>query len=190
YKYNLKSNDFNISSSITHLNYIAFGPDDLTNGTSPYTVFQNQYNKFQQFRQYLIGYPNRTFQLILSVLLPTSQDLAKISPFSNVGIGQYIPNNNFVSDLVRIVTENSNSFDGIDIDYPNKLPCYPAQGTQGTQGQNFSTDNLNTVFISFLADLSNQLKKSNSSKILTVTAGQYPISNSSISDIIKFVNIQ
>ncbi|CAG8816017.1 215_t:CDS:2, partial [Cetraspora pellucida] len=134
--------------------------------------------------------------VILSVLLPTSHDLVKISPFSNVGTnnGQYNQNNSFVSDLVRIVTDNSNSFDGIDIDYPNKLPCYPAQGTQGQQqqGQSFNTNNLNPVFISFIADLSKQLKQSNTSKILTVTAGQYPIYglNSSNSGIINFVNIQ
>ncbi|CAG8743340.1 5139_t:CDS:2, partial [Cetraspora pellucida] len=189
YKYNLKSNDFNISSSITHLNYIAFGPDDLTNGTAPYTVFMSQYTKFNQFRDYLVRNPNRKFQLILSVLLPTSQDLVKISPFSNVGAinGQYNPNNTVVSDLVKIVTDISNSFDGIDIDYPNKLPCYSTQTLQ-----QFDANDLNPTFVSFLADLSSQLKKSNSSKILTVTAGQYPINslNSSNSVIISFVNIQ
>ncbi|CAG8761741.1 20468_t:CDS:2, partial [Cetraspora pellucida] len=187
YKYNFKPDDLNISSSITHLNYIAFGPNDLINVTTPSTVFQQHYLKFNQFRDYLIRNPNRKFQVILSVLLPTSQDLVKISPFSNVGIGQYNQNNNVVNDLVKIVTDNS--FDGIDIDYPNKLPCYPSQGTQG---QNVNTNNLNPVFISFIADISSKLKQSNSSKILTVTAGQYPIYglNSSISDIISFVNIQ
>ncbi|CAG8544850.1 25231_t:CDS:2, partial [Cetraspora pellucida] len=96
--------------------------------------------------------------VILSVVLPTGQDLAKISPFSNVEIGQYNQNNNVVNDLVKIVTDNS--FDGIDIDYPNMLPCYPSQGTQG---QNFSTNNLNPVFISLIADLSSKLKQSNNS---------------------------
>ncbi|CAG8650416.1 23761_t:CDS:2, partial [Racocetra persica] len=129
-------------------------------------------------------------QLILSVLLPTTQDLVKISPFSNIVTGQYNQNNTFVSDLINIVAENS--FDGIDIDYPNKFPCYPAQGTNISANQQLTTDNLNSVFIPFLNDLSSQLRKSNGSKILTVTAGQYPISglNSSNSGIINFVNIQ
>ncbi|CAG8600297.1 26092_t:CDS:2, partial [Racocetra persica] len=195
YKYNLQANDLSklISPSITHLNYIAFDPNDLTSGTGPYTVFTDfqHYNKFNQFRDYLVRNPNRKFQLILSVLLPTTQDLVKISPFSNlVTTGQYNQNNTFVSDLVKIV--NDHSLDGIDIDYPNKLPCYPPPPQGIPQGQQFTTNELNSVFIPFLNDLSSQLKKSNSSKILTVTAGQYPISglNSSNSGIINFVNIQ
>ncbi|CAG8721425.1 12945_t:CDS:2, partial [Racocetra persica] len=185
YKYNLKSNDFNISSSITHLNYIAFSPNDLINVTRPYTVFQNQLDKLNQLRNYLVGKPNLKFQLILSVLLPTNEDLVKIPPFSDLASMLYNPNHNITDDLVKIV--NDNSFDGIDIDYPNKLPCY-----QMSQPQNFGSEDLNPVFISFLADLSSKLRQSNSSKILTVTAGQYPIDslNSSNSDIINFVNIQ
>ncbi|CAG8733432.1 13672_t:CDS:2, partial [Cetraspora pellucida] len=54
---------------------------------------QQYFLKFQQFRQYLIGYPNRTFQ----------SRLIKIPPFSNVANPQYDPNNpsvsNFVNDL-------------------------------------------------------------------------------------------
>ncbi|CAG8769876.1 5387_t:CDS:1, partial [Cetraspora pellucida] len=48
--------------------------------------------------------------LILSVLLPTSQDLVKISSFSSVADKQYNPSNSIVSDLVKIVIDNS--FDG------------------------------------------------------------------------------
>ncbi|CAG8496214.1 3077_t:CDS:2 [Racocetra fulgida] len=72
-------------------------------------------------------------EMINPGLVATTQDLAKISPFSNIGtIGQYNQNNTFVSDLVKIVTDNNNLFDGIDIDYPNKFPCYPPPSPQGT----------------------------------------------------------
>ncbi|CAG8838973.1 22447_t:CDS:2, partial [Racocetra persica] len=73
----------------------------------------------------------------------------------------------------------------IDIDYPNKLPCYP-------QDSSFDINDLDPVFVSFLADVSEKLKQSNSNKILTVTAGQFPIRslNHSNSGIINFVNIQ
>ncbi|CAG8639118.1 18049_t:CDS:2, partial [Racocetra persica] len=139
YKYNLKADDLNKLIILLGLNYYSIWPD-LISGTGPYTVFTDpqHFDKFNQFRDYLVGNPNRKFQI------------------------------------------------NIDIDYPNKLPCYPPPEIP------FTTDELNSVFIPFLNDLSSQLKKSNSSKILTVTAGQYPISglNSSNSDIIKFVNIQ
>ncbi|CAG8836460.1 672_t:CDS:2, partial [Gigaspora margarita] len=141
YKYNLKAKDFNdkISSSITHLYYIAFGPNDLTNGT------------------------------------------AKIPPFANISTGKYDILNpftqQFINDLVNIITNNS--FDGIDIGYPNKFPCF-----QATQ---FNITSLDYVFTQFLADISNKLKPIN--KILTITAGQYPITGLD-SSIISFVNIQ
>ncbi|CAG8814737.1 32970_t:CDS:2, partial [Racocetra persica] len=112
YKYNLKQDDFSklINSSITYLNYIAFGPTDLTKGTGPLTVFLNQYEKFQPLRDYKARNPNLNFKLILSVLLPTNDDLTKIPPFSNVTTKAYNQNNQFVSDLVSIV--NDNGFDG------------------------------------------------------------------------------
>ncbi|CAG8839723.1 14875_t:CDS:2, partial [Cetraspora pellucida] len=110
---------------------------------------------------YLVRNPNRKFQLILSVLLPTNEDLVRIPPFSTIWNQQYDPNNltvsNFVNDLVKIVTDNSSFFDGIDIDYPNKLPCYQTQ-----PNQQFNKEDLNFVFISFLTDLSSKLKQSNS----------------------------
>ncbi|CAG8774619.1 17893_t:CDS:2, partial [Racocetra persica] len=184
YKYNLKANDFNISSSITHLNYIAFGPNDLTNGTGPYTVFRNQtnINKFGELLKYKGNNSNLNYKLILSVLLPVNDDLTKLPPFSNVPIGLYDPNNqntrNFTDDLVKIANEYQ--FDGIDIDYPNKASCF--------QAKPFNSDFLNQVFKSFLNDISSKLKQPNSSKILTVTGGSNPI----ILDptVINFVNIQ
>ncbi|CAG8616927.1 43930_t:CDS:2, partial [Gigaspora margarita] len=182
YKYNLSAKDFSykISSSITHLYYIAFGPNDLTNGTGPYQIFQNQSNKFQELMRYKAS-NNLKYKLIISVLLPAGDNLTKFPPFANISTGKYDILNpftqQFINDLVTII--NNYSFDGIDIDYPNKFPCF-----QATQ---FNTTSLDYVFTQFLADISNKLKPFN--KILTITAGQYPISGFD-SSIISFVNIQ
>ncbi|CAG8852279.1 30244_t:CDS:2, partial [Racocetra persica] len=47
--------DFNISSSIDYLNFIAFGPNDLVNnganlidGGDPFVLFREQFSKFNQ----------------------------------------------------------------------------------------------------------------------------------------------
>ncbi|KAF0560083.1 glycoside hydrolase family 18 protein [Gigaspora margarita] len=179
YKYNLSAGDFYYEfSSVTHIYYIAFGPNDLTNGTGPYQNFQNQYNKFQGLMK-IKAYLN--FKLIISILLPAGDNLTKLPPFANISTGKYDILNpftqQFINDLVTII--NNYSFDGIDIDYPNKFPCF-----QATQ---FNTTSLDYVFTQFLADISNKLKPFN--KILTITAGQYPISGFD-SSIISFVNIQ
>ncbi|CAG8434809.1 4192_t:CDS:2 [Scutellospora calospora] len=159
----------NISLSITHLYYIAFGPTDLLNGNEPYQVFQNKLLIFNQTKANFNG----------NILLPADDNLIKLPPFANVLKGQYNSNDsatqNFISDLVKII--NDYSFYGIDIDYPNKLPCFQFSNT------------IDSFFIPFLTDISNKLKQSKTSKILTVTAGQYPISGIN-SDIISFVNIQ
>ncbi|CAG8851446.1 12259_t:CDS:2, partial [Gigaspora margarita] len=68
----------------------------------------------------------------------------------------------------------------IDTDYPYKMPCY-----QYTQ---IDTNTLNSVFTQFLADIPSKLKSYNSSKILTITAGQFNISDID-PYIITFVNI-
>ncbi|KAF0352149.1 hypothetical protein F8M41_015286 [Gigaspora margarita] len=186
YKYS-STPDFSIiiNPSITHLNYIAFSPTDLINNR-PYSVFNNQaqVDKFNKLKNYKNQNPNLIgIKLILSVLLPINDDLMKIPPFYNVQNGSYDSNNQitqqlFVGDLISIVKDFS--FDGIDIDYPNKMPCY-----QFTQ---FNINALNSVFSQFLADLSNKLKAYNSIKILTITAGQYSISDIDL-DTITFVNI-
>ncbi|CAG8740256.1 18375_t:CDS:2, partial [Gigaspora margarita] len=182
YKYN--SPDFNIiNPSITHLNYIAFNLTDFTTNNRPYNMFNNSVDKFNKLRDYKNQNQNLSgIKLILSVLLPINDDLMKIPPFYNVQNGLYDPNNQtlqqFVGDLVAIA--NDFSFDGIDIDYPNKMPCY-----QPTQ---FNINTLNSVFSKFLIDLSNKLKVSNSNKILTITTDKYNIPNIN-PDIITFVNI-
>ncbi|CAG8470256.1 2037_t:CDS:2, partial [Scutellospora calospora] len=158
----------NIISSITHLYYIAFSPTDLI-GMKPYQVFQNQLLTFNQTKANISG----------NILLPADNNLIQLPPFANVlNGGRYNSNDsatqNFINDLVKIV--NDYSFYGIDIDYPNKLPCFQ-----------FNNNIIDSFFIPFLTDISNKLKQS--SKILTVTAGQYPI-NGINSDIISFVNIQ
>ncbi|RIB02511.1 glycoside hydrolase superfamily [Gigaspora rosea] len=181
YKYN-STPDFNIiNPSVTHINYIAFSLTDLTNNIRPYTVFNlAQVDKFRQFKNRIQNLGD--VKIILSVLLPINDDLIKIPAFSNVtnGYNSSNPGNQqFINDLVSIVKDYS--FDGIDIDYPYKIPCY-----QYTQ---FDINGLNSVFTQFLADISNKLKQSTSNKILTITAGQYNISNINL-DIITFVNIQ
>ncbi|RIB02510.1 hypothetical protein C2G38_871991 [Gigaspora rosea] len=181
YKYN-STPDFNIiNPSVTHINYIAFSLTDLTNNVRPYTLFnQAQIDKFRQFKNRIQNLGD--VRIILSVLLPINDDLTKIPAFSNVqnGYDSSNPGNlQFISDLVSIVKDYS--FDGIDIDYPYKIPCY-----QYTQ---FDISALNSMFTQFLADISNKLKQSTSNKILTITAGRYNISDIN-PDIITFVNIQ
>ncbi|CAG8470330.1 20391_t:CDS:2, partial [Cetraspora pellucida] len=181
YKYDLKADDFNISSSITHLNYIAFGPNDLINDTRPNTVFQNQIKKFKELQNYKDKNSNLNYKLILSVLLPVNDDLMKLPPFFNVSTGQYDQNNqdirNFIEDLISVVRDY---FDGIDIDYPNKASCL--------QAKKFNSDSLKQVFEPFIRDISSQLKQSNSSKILTITGGINPINVDP--SVISFVNLQ
>ncbi|RIB11709.1 hypothetical protein C2G38_88440 [Gigaspora rosea] len=181
YKYN-SIPDFNIiNPSVTHINYIAFSLTDLTNNVRPYTLFnQTQIDKFRQFKNRIQNLGD--VRIILSVLLPFNDDIIKIPPFYNVtnGYDSSNPRNlEFIDDLVAIVRDFP--FDGIDIDYPYKIPCY-----QYTQ---FDINRLNSVFTQFLADISNKLKQFNSTKILTITAGQYNISDIN-PDIITFVNIQ
>ncbi|KAF0352150.1 hypothetical protein F8M41_015287 [Gigaspora margarita] len=165
YKYNSTLKFNIINPSVTHLNYIAFSPTDLINNR-PYNVFNNQVDKFNKLKnyknqiQYLSG-----IKLILSVLLPINDDLMKIPPFYNVKM----------DCMIQVIQEINNSL--IDIDYPNKMPCYQ-----------FDINGLNSVFSQFLIDLSNKLKASNSNKILTITTGKYNISNIN-PDIITFVNI-
>ncbi|CAG8464427.1 17266_t:CDS:2 [Cetraspora pellucida] len=181
YKYDLKADDFNISSSITHLNYIAFGPNDLINDTRPNTVFQNQIKKFKELQNYKDKNSNLNYKLILSVLLPVNDELMKLPPFYNVSTGQYDQTNqdirNFIEDLTSVVRDY---FDGIDIDYPNKASCL--------QAKQFNSSSLKQVFEPFISDISSQLKQKNSSKILTITGGINSIHVDP--SVISFVNLQ
>ncbi|CAG8470235.1 2036_t:CDS:2 [Scutellospora calospora] len=178
YKNNTKP-DFNISL-ITRLNYIAFGPTDLINGTLPSQVFQNKFSNFSQLRPYF-----NNLELILSVLLPVDNDnLSKLPPFANFSSGQqYNSSDNqtqqFINDLVSIV--NDYQFHGIDIYYPDTSSSSCSQAT--------SPINLNPVFTNFLIDLSNKLKPS---KNLTITVGRIPTFGwkPNLNPYVDFVNIQ
>ncbi|CAG8504499.1 12027_t:CDS:2 [Cetraspora pellucida] len=179
YKLNLKPGvDFIISSSIDYLNFIAFGPNDLVNngrnnnsGGDPLVFFNNQSSKFNDLLIYKLK-DNLKFKIILSVLLPT--DVNNLNSFFNLNNSVYYPNSTqnskFISDLVSIVTING--FDGIDIDYPFKLPCSP---------QYFSS-----VFSSFITGIAAKLIGSDRS--LTITAGQYPVNLTY--NYVNFVNVQ
>ncbi|CAG8714966.1 14659_t:CDS:2 [Cetraspora pellucida] len=180
YKLNSKPGvDFNISPSINYLNYIAFGPNDLVyNGADggPSKFFDT--SKFSELSNYIRNNSPKP-KIILSVLLPT--DGNNLTQFFNKQSGDpdqgwYNPNSTqnkkFIEDLITIVKKFN--FDGIDIDYPFKFPCYPSIG--------FNDSN----FLSFLSAISDQLDED---KNLTVTAGQYPIKGFN-SNIIDFVNIQ
>ncbi|CAG8611868.1 22548_t:CDS:2 [Racocetra persica] len=105
--------------------------------------------------------------LIISVLLPADDNLTKIPPFANVSVGQYDSSSpltqQFINELSAIVSN------------------YSFDATQ------FNATSLDYVFTLLLADISKKLKPIN--KILTVTAGQYPISGLN-SSITNFVNIQ
>ncbi|CAG8607711.1 15367_t:CDS:2 [Cetraspora pellucida] len=158
---------------------IQLSPTDLTNGTGPYQVFQNQ-----EFRNYInMSYPYLHYKLIISILLPTDDTLTKIPPFTNVSVGRYDSpspfTQQFINELEAIV--GNYSFDGVDIEYPNKFPCF-----QATQ---FNAIYLDYVFTQLLVDISKKLKPNK--KILTVTAGQYPISglDSSIISFAFYLNI-
>ncbi|CAG8760876.1 21859_t:CDS:2, partial [Gigaspora margarita] len=77
------------------------------------------------------------------------------------------------TNLVSAV--NQFGFDGIDIDYPFKLPCSPSLGW------------FNSVYSDFLSSISSQLRN----KTLMITAGQYPINITNLSNIgVDFINIQ
>ncbi|CAG8828837.1 8802_t:CDS:2, partial [Racocetra persica] len=154
YKLNLTPGvDFDISPSIDYLNFIAFGPNDLVNngrnntpGGDPLAVFNRQSSKLSQLKDYK-SRNNLTFKIILSVLLPTDwNNLTGFFNLNNRGY-RYDPssrqNSKFVNDLVSIVNTGTNGFDGIDIDYPFKLPC--------------TTSAFDSDFSSFLNAISAQL---------------------------------
>ncbi|CAG8760880.1 21860_t:CDS:10, partial [Gigaspora margarita] len=169
YKLNLKPGiDFNISPSINYLNYIAFGPNDLVNNGNNQnglpTLLNNQFVRFNELKAYRTN--NRLqFKIILSVLLPTDGiNLTQLFNVSGVGV-------QLTTNLVGAVYQFG--FDGIDIDYPFKLPCYPLIG------------GFNTVYSNLLNGLSSQL----SNKTLMITAGQYPINITNLNNI-DFINIQ
>ncbi|CAG8817801.1 23217_t:CDS:2, partial [Racocetra persica] len=121
YKLNLTPGvDFDISSSIDYLNYIAFSPNDLvdngrnnTPGGDPLVFFNRQSSKISQLKEYKRR-KNLTFKIILSVLLPT--DWNNLAGFFNMNPNNWIydpssrQNSKFVNDLVRIV--NTQGFDG------------------------------------------------------------------------------
>ncbi|CAG8833007.1 14019_t:CDS:2, partial [Racocetra persica] len=121
YKLNLTPGvDFNVSTSIDYLNFIAFGPNDLVNnarnnlsGGDPFAFFNRQSSKFSQLKDYKTK-NNLTFKIILSVLLPTDRN--NLTGFFNLNNSVYNPNSyqnlKFVNDLVSIVTTGTNGFDG------------------------------------------------------------------------------
>ncbi|KAF0532147.1 hypothetical protein F8M41_011425 [Gigaspora margarita] len=172
YKLNLKPGiDFSISSSINYLNYIAFGPNDLVNNGDNQkvliTLLNNQFNRINELNVYRTN--NRLqFKIILSVLLPT--DGINLTQLFNVsGVGTQLATN-----LVSVV--NQYGFDGIDIDYPFKLPCYPLIG------------GFNSAYLDLLNGLSSQL---NTNKTLMITAGQNPINITNFKNLgFDYINIQ
>ncbi|CAG8592507.1 7810_t:CDS:2, partial [Dentiscutata erythropus] len=85
--------DFDINLSINHLNYIAFGPNDLVNngnntnpGGDPYAIMsrQSQFSKLNDLKNYKTK-NNLNFTIILSVLLPT--DASNLTQLLYVGSG-------------------------------------------------------------------------------------------------------
>ncbi|CAG8709935.1 13087_t:CDS:2, partial [Dentiscutata erythropus] len=119
--------------------------------------------------------PVTTSALILPSLSPT-----RILPSAPPALLFYnltsIENNKFISDLITVV---NNGFDGIDINYPFKLPCNPFNSS-------YYFD-FNYTFLSFVNATAIQLGNKN----LMITAGQYPVYGINFnSSIISFVNIQ
>ncbi|CAG8476262.1 25217_t:CDS:10 [Cetraspora pellucida] len=185
YKLNLAPGvDFDINPSIDYLNYIAFGPSDLVNnaennntGGDPFKNFNSQSYKFNQLSNYRSS-KDLKFKIILSILLPTDRDnLIKFfnkqsqDPENGWYNSSSTQNTKFINELVNIVT--TNSFDGIDIDYPFKFPCNPSTGFNETD------------FSNFLSAISARLGNKN----LTITAGQYAIKGIN-PNIISFINIK
>ncbi|KAF0389841.1 bar-domain-containing protein [Gigaspora margarita] len=175
YKLNLRPGiDFNINPSIGFLNYIAFSPSDLVNNGNNQngltTLFYNQNYKLDELKTYKTN--NRlNFKIFLSVLLPT--DGNNLTQLFNVkGSEPDISRGQLVTNLANVVTQFG--FDGIDIDYPFKLPCNPSLGW------------FNSVYSDFLNGISQQLNKT-----LMITAGQSPINNINFNNIgVDFINIQ
>ncbi|KAF0532142.1 hypothetical protein F8M41_011420 [Gigaspora margarita] len=169
YKLNLRPGiDFNISPSINYLNYIAFSPNDLVNNGNNQnglpTLLNNQFVRFNELKAYRTN-NRQQFKIILSVLLPTD-GINLIQLFNVSGVGAQLTTN-----LVSAVYQFG--FDGIDIDYPFKFPCYPLIGW------------FNSAYSNLLNGLSSQL----SNKTLMITAGQYPINITNLNNI-DFINIQ
>ncbi|CAG8459888.1 15233_t:CDS:2 [Cetraspora pellucida] len=167
-----------ISPSIDYLNFIAFDQNDLVNnsrnGGNPSSIFSRQSSKYYDLLNYRTK-NNLQFKMILSVLLPTDENnlisFFNINPNSSTYNPSSNPNSRFVNDLISIV--NTNGFDGMDIDYPYKLPCGPS--------------GFDPVFSAFLTSIAARL----GDKSLTITAGQYPINmTDTIYSYIDFVNIQ
>ncbi|CAG8459869.1 15232_t:CDS:2 [Cetraspora pellucida] len=185
YKLNLTLGvDFDISSSIDYLNYVAFGPNDLVNnganlniGGDPMVFFNSQSSKLYKLLSYKAK-NSLNFKLILSILLPTDgNNLTKFfnkQPLDPIQ-GWYNPNSTqntkFIGDLITVV--NSFNFDGIDIDYPYKFPCSPSIGF------------VDSDFLNFINAISSRL----GNKDLTITAGQYSIKGLN-QNIVNFINIQ
>lgn len=107
YKYNSTPDFSIINPSVTHINYIAFSPTDLTTDNRPYFVFNNQVGKFRQFKNRIQNLSN--FKLIFSVLLPINDDIMKITPFYNGTNGMSNSTNpenqQFIGDLIAIVKD-------------------------------------------------------------------------------------
>ncbi|KAF0532144.1 glycoside hydrolase family 18 protein [Gigaspora margarita] len=180
YKLNLRPGiDFNISPSIDYLNYIAFGPNDLVNNGSnlnnPFILLAYQNDRIDELKTYKKNNKLK-FEIILSVLLPTDgNNLTRLFNVSASGSRSGGQGAQLATNLVSAA--NQFGFDGIDIDYPFKLPCYPLLG------------GFNSAYSDLLNGLSLQLRN----KSLMITAGQYPINlnNTNFNNIgVDFINIQ
>ncbi|KAF0532146.1 hypothetical protein F8M41_011424 [Gigaspora margarita] len=114
-------------------------------------------------------------KIILSVLLLTDwNNLTQLLKESGAPAGPFwLGIGPLTTNLVSAV--NQFDFDGVDIDYPFKLPCSPLLGG----------------FNSTYSDLLNGLSLQLGNKTLMIMAGQYPINITNLNNIsVDFINIQ
>ncbi|RIB27232.1 Glycoside Hydrolase Family 18 protein [Gigaspora rosea] len=149
--------------NITHLNWIAFGLDDVSNKNIPPTskhVFLNR----------AIAYRNTNripVKIFLAIVLSGNININSNPSFAN---GTSDDRAGFITNVINFV--RNYNLDGVDIEYPNRFNC-------GT----WSNDK---NFVPLINELSAALKSIN--KDLSITVGPIPIAGLN-PDSVNFVNV-
>ncbi|RIB06116.1 Glycoside Hydrolase Family 18 protein [Gigaspora rosea] len=162
---NYSFNDYvsQIPWNITHLNWIAFRPDDASNKIIPLKSNHEFLNKTVSFRN-----ANRLpVKIFLAIVLSGNIDINFNPSFAN---GTSKDRNTFVTNVINFV--HNYGLDGVDLEYPNRFNC-----GKWLNDQNFSP---------LIDELSSALKVIN--KELSITVGPIPIKELN-PDSVSFVNV-
>ncbi|CAG8536488.1 9152_t:CDS:2, partial [Racocetra persica] len=155
--------------NITHINWIAFKPDDQSNKDIPFsganTAITNL-NKTVKYRNDNKINTNIFLAIVLSGNLNINNDFKNKQPFAS----NKTERASFVSNVINFVYKFG--LDGVDLEYPDRYGCGKWNGSEN--------------FIPLVDELSSALKVIK--KSLSITVGNNPIKGLNISST-DFINV-